>query len=147
MGNMNWTIIGSLLSGLIGVLIGVWLNRRMELHREKVNSMKILISYITQPYQQERVITLNTIPVVFHKEKEICDLFENYKKIQSECEANLNNPIVCSQKFASLQDSYIKIIEAMAKKLHYSSTVSWDRLKNSYIPKSYSVANGPTYWY
>lgn len=147
MENLNWQIFTSLLSGLFGVLVGVWINQYIEIRREKVEAMKILIAYISNPEIPARVITLNSIPIIFHRNKKICALFEDYKKAQSEFEANLSNQTVSSQKYAALADAYIKIIEAIARSLHYSSTISWDKLKNCYCLKSYVDINGQTHWY
>jgi len=141
------TIITSLTSGLIGVLVGSWITRYNEKRQEKVTIMKTLIMHIREPGNPERVMALNIIPVVFHKEQNICTAFDNYKVAQNDAMVNYNNPQIFGQKLSALNDSYIKLVELMAKKLHYNATITWDKLKNPYIPQCYSDFDGYAHYY
>ena len=145
-GNLILTICTSLLSGLAGVLIGTFLNRHAEIRREKVDILKVLVTYILVPNQPERVSALNLIPVVFHKDENICNALEEYKKAQNEVTNNLNTPNF-AQKMDLQNDSYIKLIELIAKKLRYNSTLTWDKLKNPYSPQCYIGQDSRYYWY
>jgi len=140
------TIVTSLLSGLVGVLIGTWFSRHAEVRREKVEILKTLVTYITNPAAPERVSALNLIPVVFQKEKNICAALEDYKKTQSELSGNINTQLF-SEKQDAHNDAYIKLLELIAKKMRYSSTLTWDKLKNPYYPKCFIGMDNNTYWY
>lgn len=109
--------------------------------------MKILITYRYFPMQEERVSALNIIPVIFAKDEAVCSRFEDYKKAQSNATENLANPNVISEKFAALDDAYIKLVEIIAKKLGYGKSITWDKLKNPYRVKKYIGVDGATYWY
>lgn len=146
MENYILAIVTSLISGLIGVLVGTWITNHNEKRQEKVAIMKTLITYIQLPNAQERTTALNMIPVVFYKEREICMAFDSYKAAHNDAMANSNNPSVFQQKLATLNDSYIKLVELIAKKLHYNATITWDKLKNPYTPQCYTL-DGYTYYY
>lgn len=102
MENYILAIVTSLISGLIGVLVGTWITNHNEKRQEKVAIMKTLITYIQLPNAQERTTALNMIPVVFYKEREICMAFDSYKAAHNDAMANSNNPSVFQQKLATL---------------------------------------------
>ena len=137
----------ALISGSLGVFLGIFINYKLKMYYEQVSSLRTLIAYIDYPAQMERVVALNTIPIVFNKNKKICSLFEEYKKAQNELTANINNIPVFPHKLETLNDSYIKIIEAIAIELHFNSTVTWDKLKNHYSPRLYVDINNQQHWY
>lgn len=146
MDNIAITILSALPSGLIGVLIGTVLNRRYEKRREQIEVLKCLVTYRWQPINPKRIEALNAIPILFYKEKEVCKLFESYQSIHDSVVQSIQNPIATMQKISELNDCYVKILEAMAKSLHFKS-LSWDKLKNPYIPKSYQDSSGNLQWY
>ena len=144
--NAILTISAALLSGLIGVLIGTLFSLQAEVRREKIEILKTLVTYILVPNQSERVAALNLIPVVFHKDKNICEALEEYKRAQGEATNSLNTQNF-SQKLSSQNDFYIKLIELIAKKLRYNSALTWDKLKNPYSPHYYIGSDSNYYWY
>lgn len=138
----------SLVSGLIGVLVGVFLNRRYEVRKEKLSILKTLVAYRWAPAYQDRVTALNIIPVVFSKSVKICTCFETYKKAQDDVTANLAAlPYILQQKHVALDDAYIKLLEEIAKNLGYGKSLPWDKLKSPYIAKCYQDQNGNQIWY
>lgn len=139
-------ILTSLVSGLVGVLVGTWLSYIHEVRREKISILKVLVTYRYYPSQGERVTALNMIPIAFRKDGEICALFEKYKKAQAAVADNISNSPVFGEKINALDDSYIKLVEAIAKNLHYKS-LSWDKLKHPYYLRSYLDVNGQTQYF
>ena len=142
----------ALVSGLIGMLVGVFLNRRYEVRKEKLSILKTLIAYRWAPAYQERVTALNIIPVVFSKSVKICDCLELYKKAQNDVTDSLApqyGPLQYAppQKLAALDDAYIKLLEEIAKNLGYRNSLPWDKLKSPYIAKCYPDQNGNQIWY
>ena len=142
-----WNISLSLISGLIGVLVGCWLNYKSKLRSEQKDILKVLITYRYFPTQAERVTALNLIPVIFSKCDEVCSCFELFKKAHDEVTDNLSNQNIIQQKLSTLDDAYIKLIEEIAKELKYGSTISWDKIKKPYAPQSYNWTDGNTYCY
>lgn len=140
-------ILLSLISGLLGVLIGSKLSQREELRKEKLNILKTLVTYRFFPGNQERVTAINVIPFVFFKCPKVCSCLEDYKKAQNDAADNFIAPQSFSQKLSVLDDAYIKLLEAIARHLGYGDSLSWDKLKNPYIAKSYIGQNGNLYWY
>ena len=147
MDNTVITLLSSLVSGLVGVLIGTWLNRYYENRKTKMHILEILITYRWLPTNQERIAVLNCIPIVFCKDAKVCDAFEKYKQAHDSVTDNITNPAVFPQKFNALNDAYIKVVETIARNLKLNSSVSWDKLKDSYIPKTYIDPNGQQRWY
>ena len=145
--NVIISIFVSLISGLIGVIVGSWLSQKRELEREKIEMLSVLIAKRDFPSDMRRTEVLNCIPIVFRKNQNVCKAFEEYKKAHDAVTENLNNSNVIFQKLANLQDHYIKIMDEMAKDLKLGSNISWDKLKNPYIPQYYSDMNGKIFWY
>lgn len=141
------TILSALLSGLIGVLIGTWLNRYYEERRNKIKVLETLITYRWAPVNQERVAALNCIPITFHKDPAVCDAFIKYKQAHDSVTDNIQNASVLPQKFNLLDDSYVKVVESIAVSLKLNRSISWDKLKNPYLPKMYVDINGQQIWY
>ena len=140
-------ILLSLISGLLGVLIGSKLSQREELRKEQLSILKTLVTYRSFPAQPERITALNVITIVFFNCPDICSCLENYKKAQNDVTDNLTVPQSFIQKLSALDDAYIKLLEAIARHLGYGESLSWDKLKNPYIAKSYIGQNGNLYWY
>lgn len=149
MDNTVITIFSSLISGLVGVLIGTWLNRYYEERKEKVKILKALIIYRWNPANPERVEALNCIPVIFNKDNAICDAFDKYKIAQQGVTDNITNrnAAVLTQKSNLLDDAYVKIVELVAINLKFNTSISWDKVKNPYLPKFYVANNGQQIWY
>ncbi len=141
------TIGSALISGLIGVLIGTWLNRHYEDRKAKIKIMEILVTYRWAPLAQERITALNIIPIVFYKDVGVCSALDRYKKAHEDVTDNLNNPAVLPKKFNTLYETYIKIVEAIINNLKLDSTIDWDNLKEPLIPKYYVDDKGVQQWY
>ena len=141
-------ILLSLISGLIGVLVGCLFNRGYAARKEKLSVLKTLITYRWIPVQTERVTALNIIPVIFSKSTKICNFLDAYKKAQNDVTDSLtSSPHMLSQKFNALDDAYIKLLEEIAKNLGYKNSLPWDKLKSPYIAKYYLDQSGNQIWY
>ena len=140
-------IVTSLLSGLVGVLVGCWQSRRLRGREEKVDILKKLITYQFLVTEPRRIEALNLIPLAFSKSKKVCNCFEDYKKLQNVVTGTIGNPMTFPDKFTELGDTYVKLVETIAKELHYEKSISWDKIRKPYIPKSYMDGQGHMIWY
>ena len=141
-------IFTSLISGLIGVLVGCFLNKVYEVRKEKLSVLKALITYRWMPAQPERVKAINIIPVIFSKSTKICARLESYKKAQNDVADCLStSPGLLPQKYNDVEDAYIKLLEEIAKSLGYGKSLTWDKLKSPYIARYYLDQNGNQIWY
>ena len=132
---------------MVGVLIGAWLNRYYEARRDKTEVLKILLTYRYDASNSQRTNALNCIPIIFSKDVNVCAALDKFKQAQDGLTDNLTNPMVSSQKYDSLNDAYIKLIEEVATNLGLKTQLSWDKLKNPYIPKCFTDISGNTQWY
>ena len=147
MGSTAISVFSALISGLIGVLVGTWLNRYYEVRRSKTDVLKTLVTYRNDPLNLERTNVLNCIPIIFCKDVRVCQALDKFKEAHDGVTENITNPMVFPQKYTTLNDSYIKLIEEIAKSLGLGSSLSWDKLKNPYIPKSFMDSQGMMQWY
>lgn len=141
------TIVAALLSGLGGVLLGYWQNRRLRIREEQIDILKKLITYQFMAWEKKRTEALNLIPLAFSKSKKICHCFEDYKKIQNATTENIGNPIVFHGKLDELSDAYVKLVETIARELHYEKSIPWDKIKKPYIPRYWIDQAGIKNWY
>lgn len=146
---MNYiaTILTAMVSGLVGVLIGTWLDRINDKKRQKMDVLKTLVTYYYAPANMERVKALNIIPILFFKDKPVCDALERYKFCQDEVTASIGNKAIFPRKYNDLIDANTKLIEIIAERMGLKSAISWDKLKTPYIPKTYIDDEGNTIFY
>lgn len=137
----------SLLSGIIGVLVGCWINNKLQVRREKREILRKLITYASIPTHPERVEAINMIPLIFSNDKEVCTCFEQFRKAQDEVTENIQNPNVFQKKWSEFSVAHIKLMESIIRVLNYNKTVSWDKLNNPYMPRYFIDSQQQMNWY
>ena len=144
--NILLTALFSLSSGLIGVFIGAYCNRKQEIRQEQISLLKSLVVNRFNVCHSDRSAAINMIPIVFFKNTSICQLHEKYISTHKRITEIIKSGGYASNELLELHDIYIKIIEEIAKSLKMDKTITWDKVKYTYIPNSY-IENGIQHWY
>lgn len=119
-------IIALLVAPILAVIIGRWFQDRNEKRNDK---MKVFQAVMTYRYtiSMEAVHALNSIPVVFAKNRKVRDcwktLYEDY------CYQGVDD-----YHAKKKQDDLYKLLESMAEVLGYKKLISWEDIQNPYIP-------------
>ena len=124
---MTWvSIVAVIVAPVAAVLIGQLLQDRAEKRRDKMEVFRAVMTY-RYGWSQEAVLALNSIPIVFSKDKPVRDYWKIYYSLLCIQEPN---PIEIKQR----TDALYKLIESMAMVLGYKDTIKWDDIQNPYIP-------------
>ena len=140
------TVLLSLTSGLVGVLLGVLLNRKYDERKGQIEILKTLIVFRYNAAALERVRAIHLIPVIFVKSKVVCGAYEAYLVAHKRAVDNLGKEDVFSRILCELDDAYIKMIEEIAKYLGLGKQITWDRLRSPYVANKY-LRNGQEIWF
>ena len=121
-------VIAIILIPIVAVLIGQWLQNKSEKRKDKMRVFSHLMSYRAIGYtDKESVNILNSIPIIFHKDKKVIEKFNEYM-------SSLNiKPEDYSQKQKEIDDNKTKLLVEMAKVLKYKN-VNWEIIQNPYLP-------------
>lgn len=71
MENIILVIVTALISGLLATVVTIWWQRRSELRRKKMDIFETLMAYRYMISHQESVNALNSVDVVFYKDKAV----------------------------------------------------------------------------
>ena len=124
MDNLVAVIVASLLSGLVGVGVTLWVQRRAAKKAEQMLIFKTLMSTrFIYGASYEKTRALNLLDVVFYNVKSVVGAWEKLYKSYAE-----DNPST-----SEIEDNTILLLEAMAKHLNYKD-LNWDTIKKSYLP-------------
>jgi len=122
--NFLLVIIASLLSGLIGVIVTLMIQKKMAKKAEQMWLFKTLMSNrFIYGASYEKTRALNIIDVVFYNVKSVISawetLYDSYSKKDTAA--------------SEIEDNTILLLEAMAKHLNYKH-LNWNTIKKSYLP-------------
>ena len=122
-------IVAIVIIPIVAVLIGQWLQNRSEKRKDKMMVFTHLMSYRAFGYSSQiSVNIINSIPIVFYKDKNVLDKYKNYMN-------SLNiRPEDYQQKQKEIDDNKTKMLEAMAKSLGYKN-INWETIQNPYLPQ------------
>lgn len=122
-------IIAIIAIPIVAVLIGQCLQNRSEKRKDKLKVFTHLMSYRYFGYvDQVSVNILNSVPIVFHDDKNVVKKYYNY--IQS-----LNiKPEDVELKGNEINNNKTKMLEEMAKALKYKN-INWEIIQNPYLPE------------
>lgn len=124
MDNLMIVIITSLLSGLIGVIVTLAVQKRTAKKAEQMTIFKTLMSTrFIYGASYEKTRALNLIDVVFYNAKNVVEAWEKLYKSYAKKELNSSE----------IEDNTILLLEAMARHLNYKH-LNWDTIKKSYLP-------------
>ena len=81
----------------------------------------------------ETVIALNSIPIIFGKDKSVKGCWKEYYRFLC-----MQNPNQIESKQRS--DAFYKLLESMANTLGYKKSINWEDIQNPYIPEGMAKA-------
>lgn len=127
MNNVVLVVITALISGLLATIVTIWWQRRSEIRNKKMKVFETLMTYRYMISSQESVNALNSIDVVFYKDKNVRKAFSDFlNETDKKPEFNPNIP-----------DKHLKLLEEMSKTLGLKD-IHWDDIKQSYYPSGLS---------
>ena len=129
MNNTFLVIITALVSGLCATLITLVWQHRTRVYSNKIDIFRTLMSYRYMISDERCVAALNSIDVVFYKDKEIR---EAYKGFWDET----MKPVTSNQNGVIL-DKFLRLLEEMGKVLGLKD-IHWDDIKRDYYPTGLS---------
>ncbi len=121
-------IIAIIVIPVFAVLVSQWLQNKSEKRKDKMKIFAHLMSYRAFNYvDQYSVNILNIIPIVFYKDTEVMEQYNNYLK-------SLNiKPEDFPQKQKEIDNNKTKMLMAMAKVLGYKK-IDWELIQSPYLP-------------
>lgn len=78
MNNVVLVVITALISGLLATIVTIWWQRRSEIRNKKMKVFETLMTYRYMISSQESVNALNSIDVVFYKDKNVRKAFSDF---------------------------------------------------------------------
>ena len=124
-------VLTSLISGLFATLVTILWQKISQEKQRKRDVFETLMSYRYDICDEKNVAALNKIHVVFQKNKEVIQAYQEFK---AEADHAALNPDKPNQIF----DKLLKILEAMAKCLGYNN-INWEVIKSYYLPQGLST--------
>jgi len=117
-------ILAVVISPIVAVYIGRWLQERSEKRKEKWIILKTLMSS-RDVWNQESVYALNIIDIVFSDDEKVVKCWrEYYDKVCIDSLTDNDNRKINNAKF--------KLLEAMAASLGYGDKITWESIQNPY---------------
>lgn len=127
MTNIIMVITTALISGLFATLITIfWQNRTREYTR-KLRVFETLMSTRYLISSEESVKALNSIDIVFYKNKHVREAYKEF----------LNETDKKPEFDANIGDKYLRVLEEISKSLKLGD-IHWDEIKHTYYPSGLS---------
>ena len=127
MGNVALVIITALISGLLATIITIWWQKRAQIIARKMRVFETLMAYRYMISSEESVKTLNSIDVIFYKDKAVRDAYKDF----------LNEASKKPELNPNIEDKHLKLLEMMSKSLKLEG-IHWDDIKLTYYPNGLS---------
>lgn len=121
-------VIAIIVSPLVAVLVGQYLQNKEKKRADKMDIFKTLMIWRGMGWTLDSVKALNTIEVVFGDDKKVINQWKNY--YNSLC---IENP--SETELLLIKNEGNKLLAVMAKSLGYKKTVTWETIQKPYIPK------------
>ena len=123
MNNIILVVVTALISGLLATLVTIWWQRRSVVYNRKLSTFETLMSYRYMISSEESVKALNSIDVIFYKDKDVRKAYSDFLN-EARKKPDLN---------PSTGDKHLKLLEEMANALNLKN-IHWDEIKHSYYP-------------
>lgn len=120
--NVFFYILTSLISGLIGVLLTLFLNHKVNQKKNKKHIFETLLSYRHCMTREDNILKINIIQVIFRKNKKVIESWYDFVSSTSS-----------SDDIMLIKDKYLKLMEEMAMVLGYKE-LNWNKIKVYYFP-------------
>lgn len=115
------------ISGLLATIVTILWQRKTASYNRKLNVFNILMSYRYMISSEVNVNALNTIDVIFYKDKKVREAFSKF--LDETSKKPETNP--------QIDEKYLKLLEEMAIALKLNN-IHWDDIKHSYYPNGLS---------
>lgn len=123
MNNVVLVVVTALISGLLASVVTIWWQHKSELRRKKLDIFETLMSYRYMISNQESVNALNSVDIVFYKDKAVREAYVAF----------LNETGKKPEFNPNIADKHLKLLEEMAKCLGLKG-IHWDDIKQCYYP-------------
>lgn len=127
MENIALVIITALISGLLATLVTIWWQRRAGIFASKMRIFETLMSYRYMISSEESVKALNSIDIIFYKDKMVRQAYKDF----------LNEANKRPELNPNIEDKHLKLLEVMSKSLNLDE-IHWDDIKHTYYPNGLS---------
>ena len=129
MDNTLLVIMTALISGLCATLVTLVWQHRTRIYTNKMNVFRTLMSYRYMISDERCVAALNSIDVVFYKDKQIREAYKGFWDETMKPQAPTQNGVIL--------DKFLKLLEEMGKVLGLKD-IHWDDIKRDYYPTGLS---------
>lgn len=123
MENIALVIITALISGLLATLVTIWWQRRAGIFASKMRIFETLMSYRYMISSEESVKALNSIDIIFYKDKMVRQAYKDF----------LNEANKRPELNPNIEDKHLKLLEVMSKSLNLDE-IHWDDIKHMLLP-------------
>ena len=127
MGDVILVVVTALISGLLATVVTIWWQKKSSTYQEKLNIFKTLMAHRMPICSEESVIALNSIDVVFYKDKDVRKAYADF--LDEATKRPEFNP--------NIADKHLKLLEEISKSLGLKD-IHWDDIKQVYYPKGYA---------
>lgn len=117
-------VVTALISGLLATLLTIWWQRRNNIYNRKMRIFETIMATRFMVSSEESVRALNSIDVVFYKNKDVRVAYQNFLN-----ETDKKPPVP-----QSIEDKHLKLLEVMSKALKLKD-IQWDQIKHTYYPE------------
>ena len=118
-------IVAILASPVIAVLITLYVERRRQRRRDKMELFKTLMTQRGVVMSYAWVNAINSIPIVFSDTKSVIDALGCFMRAVSTVPFN-------NEEF---ENKKVKLLESMSTSLGYAKNIDWEQLRGAYIPQ------------
>ena len=129
MDNTFLVIMTALISGLCATLVTLVWQHRTRIYTNKMNIFRTLMSYRYMISDERCVAALNSIDVVFYKDKQIREAYKGFWDETMKPQTPTQN--------GAILDKFLKLLEEMGKVLGLKD-IHWDDIKRDYYPTGLS---------
>lgn len=127
MENAILVIVTALISGLLATVLTIWWQRRAQVFASKMRVFETLMSYRYMISAEESVKALNSIDIIFYKDKAVRAAYKDFLN-ETDKKPELN---------PNVSDKHLKLLEVMSKALKLGE-IHWDDIKHTYYPRGLS---------
>lgn len=120
-------LIAIIIIPIVAVLIGQWLQNRMEKRKDKMQIFKILMTSRIYGWTLDSVNALNIIDIIFADDKYVRNAWKELND-----KYHVSNPD--EQQLEKIKKAQYKLLEAIANSLGYKDKITWEIIQTPYIP-------------
>ena len=121
-------VVAIIVSPIVAVLIGQYLQNREKSRTDKKEILKALMVNRGLGWSIDSVKALNLIEIVFHDEDKVLSQWKKYYN-----KLCMENP--AESELSDMKSEGDRLLKVMADSLGYKDKVTWDTIQKPYIPK------------